>query len=61
MESNENTNYGQGEQQQLRKRKFNELANDSQPTAEEREQKQPKPPEKLSKKICGGQQDELEV
>jgi hypothetical protein len=34
MESNENTNYEEGEQQ-LRKRKFNELANDGQAAAEE--------------------------
>jgi hypothetical protein len=59
MESNENTNYGQGEQQKLRKRKFNELANDSQPTTEEEQkQHQPnQPPEKLRKKKCDGQQE----
>jgi hypothetical protein len=59
MESN--TNYGQGEQ--LRKRKFNELANDRQPAAAGGEQKQHQPPENLSKKNCGEQQgnDSLEV
>jgi hypothetical protein len=64
MESNNNTNYGQG-QQPPRKRKLDELANDGQgqPEAEEGEQKQQLPPENLSKKHCCGQQgdDALEV
>jgi hypothetical protein len=62
MESN-NDNYGQGEQQ-LRKRKFNELANDGhdQPAAEEGEPKQQQSAEKLSKKTHGQQgKDALEV
>jgi hypothetical protein len=56
--NNKNTNYEQKEQQS-RKRKFNELANDvhDQPAAEEAgEQKQQEPPEKLIKKYCDGQQ-----
>jgi transposase-like protein len=59
MESNKD-NYGQKEQQ-LRKRKFNELANAGQPAAAEAEQQQQA--ENLSKKNCGGQQenDALEV
>jgi hypothetical protein len=48
MESN-NDNYGQGEQQ-LRKRKFNELANDDQPAIAGGEEQQHQPPENLSKK-----------
>jgi hypothetical protein len=61
MEFN-NDNYGQGEQQ-LRKRKFNELVNDGQPAAEEGEQKQHQRPEQLSKKKCEQQQgnDDFEV
>jgi hypothetical protein len=64
MESNNknsNNNYEQGEQQ-LRKRKFNELANGGQ-SAAEGEQKQQQSPENLSKKNCDGQQgnDALEV
>jgi hypothetical protein len=61
MESNDkNINYGQGEQQ-LRKRKFNELANDGQPAAAG-EQKQQQPTEMLSKKKCEQQRnDALEV
>jgi hypothetical protein len=51
MESNNtNTNCGQVEQQ-LRKRKFNELANDGQPAAEDEELHQ-SPAENLSKKHC---------
>jgi hypothetical protein len=61
MESN-NDNYGQREQQ-LRKRKFNQLDNDGdgQPAAAEEEQQQQA--ENLSKKNCGGQQgnDAFEV
>jgi hypothetical protein len=52
MESsnNNNKNNGQG-QQQPRKRKFNGLDNDGQPTAAEGgEQKQQRPSENLSKK-----------
>jgi hypothetical protein len=60
MESN-NDNYGQGEQQ-LRKRKFNELANDDQPTAAGGGGEQHQPLENLSKKKCEQQgNDALEV
>jgi hypothetical protein len=64
METNNktnNTNFGQGGQQ-LRKRKFNELANGDQP-ATEGEQKQQQPPVNLSKKKCEQQHgnDTLEV
>jgi hypothetical protein len=57
-----NDNYEQGEQQ-LRKRKFSELADDGQPAAEEGEQKQHQTPEKLSKKKCEQQENDalLEV
>jgi hypothetical protein len=63
MESNnKDTNYVQGEQQ-LRKRKFNELDNDGhgQPAAKV-EQEQHQPSENLSKKKCEQQRnDALEV
>jgi hypothetical protein len=55
MESN-NDNYGQGEQQ-LRKRKFNEMANDGQPPAARGEEQQHQPLGNLSKKNCCGQQE----
>jgi hypothetical protein len=63
MESNnKNTNYEQGEQQ-LRKRKINELANAGQPAAAEGEEQQHQLPENYRKKICGEQQsnDDFEV
>jgi hypothetical protein len=62
MESNNNNNtYEEGEQQ-LRKRKFNEFANDGQQAATEGEQKQHQPQENLAKKKCEQQgNDDLEV
>jgi hypothetical protein len=61
MESN-NDNYEHGEQQ-LRKRKFNESANDGQPAAAGGKEQQHQLLEKLSKKNCDGQQrnDDFEV
>jgi hypothetical protein len=60
--SNKHNNYGHREQQQLHKRKFNELAIDGQLAADEEEQKLQKPLEKLSKKKCEQQEnDALEV